>query len=232
MGVADLYELIEVQQTASDAEIERAFTAKMRHWSKRASNAPERVDRQKAEAMLEQLGQVRKVLLDPVARRAYDAQRSGPAPPSRISPPPRKPDPSPKRPPAVSSTTALFGQRLVASLVDSVVSFFVLIVVGVVVGMVTVPAVGWLVGLIAWAAYYVLLEGGARGQTPGKRALGLRVVDADSGASIGYGRALVRLIGRWVSALCMYIGYLWMLWDDRNQAWHDKMANDLVVTTR
>ena len=47
--------------------------------------------------------------------------------------------------------------------------------------------------------------------------------------SLGYGRAFLRLIGRYISGFVCYLGYLWMLWDKEKQCWHDKMANDVVV---
>ena len=77
--------------------------------------------------------------------------------------------------------------------------------------------------------YFVYLEGGPTGQTLGKKALGIRVISLDSGGPIGYGRAFIRYIGRIVSALLVYIGYLWMLWDSERQCWHDKFAGDVVV---
>jgi uncharacterized RDD family membrane protein YckC len=83
--------------------------------------------------------------------------------------------------------------------------------------------------LLVSAAYYVTLEGGRRGQTLGKRLLGIRVVDVDDAGPIGRARALLRHVGRYVSGLACGIGYLWMLWDDREQTWHDKMARAVVV---
>ena len=32
-----------------------------------------------------------------------------------------------------------------------------------------------------------------------------------------------------ISAWPCYLGYLWMLWDDRRQTWQDKVANSIVV---
>jgi uncharacterized RDD family membrane protein YckC len=26
-----------------------------------------------------------------------------------------------------------------------------------------------------------------------------------------------------------FLGYLWMLWDDKNQTWHDKVVNSVVI---
>jgi uncharacterized RDD family membrane protein YckC len=80
--------------------------------------------------------------------------------------------------------------------------------------------------------YYALFIGGT-GATPGKRLLGLQVTDASSAESIGYGRALLR----WITFSAMWIVFfpvgvldaLSPLWDRNRQAWHDKVANSVVV---
>ena len=79
------------------------------------------------------------------------------------------------------------------------------------------------------AAYLTYLEGSASGQTVGKKAMGIRVVDFQTGGPIGYPRAFIRWIGRYVSAIACLLGYFWMLWDREKQTWHDKFANDVVV---
>ena len=66
------------------------------------------------------------------------------------------------------------------------------------------------------------------GQTPGKFALGLRVVKLD-GAPISDVDAVIRAIGYQVSALLFGLGYLWALIDGKNQTWHDKLARTVVV---
>ncbi|MBV9801857.1 MAG: RDD family protein, partial [Solirubrobacterales bacterium] len=74
-----------------------------------------------------------------------------------------------------------------------------------------------------------LFEGGASGQTPGKRALKIRVVDVQDDVSIGYIRALLRFIVSWVSLIVLFIGYLSMLGEPSGQTWHDIAARSLVV---
>ena len=61
--------------------------------------------------------------------------------------------------------------------------------------------------------------------------MGIRVIDFDTGGPIGYGRGFIRWIGRIVSEIVFFIGYLWMIWDKEKQCWHDKFANDVVVPT-
>ena len=83
--------------------------------------------------------------------------------------------------------------------------------------------------LLVSAGYFTYLEGGASGQTLGKRALGIRVIDLGAGGPIGYGRGFIRWIGRIVSAIPLLLGYFWMIWDKEKQTWHDKFANSVVV---
>lgn len=66
------------------------------------------------------------------------------------------------------------------------------------------------------------------GRTPGKWVLGLRVVGSD-GEPPRFGRSFIRLFGYFVSALALWVGYLWVLVDNDRQAWHDHMARTWVV---
>ena len=91
---------------------------------------------------------------------------------------------------------------------------------------VAVSVINTLVGV----AYYACLEG-TRGQTVGKMALGIRVVDADDGSFIGIPRGIGRYFARILSGIVFGLGYLWMLWDDRKQCWHDKLVRSVVVRT-
>jgi len=34
-----------------------------------------------------------------------------------------------------------------------------------------------------------------------------------------------------ISGQIFYLGYLWMLWDDKQQTWHDKVVGSIVVRT-
>jgi uncharacterized RDD family membrane protein YckC len=80
--------------------------------------------------------------------------------------------------------------------------------------------------------YWIYFTGRAPGQTIGKKALGIRVRNADQDRPIGYGasagRYLITVVFGifWIPSL---IDYLWPLWDSRNQSLHDKVANSIVV---
>jgi uncharacterized RDD family membrane protein YckC len=67
----------------------------------------------------------------------------------------------------------------------------------------------------------------AAGQTPGKRALGVRIVRTD-GKRMTFGNAVRREIGYVISAI-LFLGFLWAIIDNRRQALHDKLAGTLVL---
>ncbi|HEU4662473.1 MAG TPA: RDD family protein, partial [Dokdonella sp.] len=76
--------------------------------------------------------------------------------------------------------------------------------------------------------YFALFECSAMQATPGKRALGLKVVD-EFGARIGFGRATGRYFGKIVSGAIFYVGFLMAGFTERKQALHDLMASTFVV---
>lgn len=125
---------------------------------------------------------------------------------------------------AQSGPRAGFWRRFAAAFLDGII----LGVLGVIL-IVVARGVGYALDLLIGIAYYTYFEGGLRGQTPGKSAMGIRVISFADGGPIGPGRAFIRYVGRIVSAIPIYLGYLWMLWDRENQTWHDKFAGSVVV---
>lgn len=65
------------------------------------------------------------------------------------------------------------------------------------------------------------------GRTPGKAVMGVRVLTLD-GQHLSFTRALVRVLAYGVSMI-LFLGFLWVLVDDRRMAWHDKIARTWVV---
>ncbi|HYN48068.1 MAG TPA: RDD family protein [Candidatus Nanopelagicales bacterium] len=70
------------------------------------------------------------------------------------------------------------------------------------------------------------------GATPGMKVAGIRVVNDRDGSRIGWGPAILRLIGWWVSAAVFYLGFVWILVDSRRRGWHDLLAGTCVISTR
>jgi len=83
-------------------------------------------------------------------------------------------------------------------------------------------AAGFILGLFYYVGFWLLA-----GQKPGKAFLGLVVIRTD-GRPLRLWAAIVRWLGYWLSGV-LFLGYLWVLVDNRRQAWHDKLARTLVV---
>ena len=76
-------------------------------------------------------------------------------------------------------------------------------------------------------AYYTYFHG-IMGQTPGKMAMGLKVMQ-DTGDEMTFGIAFLRWVGSIVSGLCFFLGYIWVACNRRKQGWHDKIAGTVVI---
>jgi uncharacterized RDD family membrane protein YckC len=127
---------------------------------------------------------------------------------------------------AITSERAGFWVRFGASLVDGILVGIVSVVLDL-----ALKGPGSGIGFLLAIGYYVYCEGGERGQTIGKAALGIQV-RSTSGGPLGYGRAFLRYVGRIVSTIPLFLGYFWMLWDSNKQTWHDKIAGSVVVPRR
>ena len=137
-----------------------------------------------------------------------------------------------------------FWIRLAASIIDSIVVtvalFIIFFAIGLIAGIAglatgrrpsvtgsNVENLANLIYVLLYIGYFVYFWG--MGQTPAMRWLGLQVVDATTGAPIGFGRAALRYVGFVVSILVCYIGLIWAAFDPRKQGWHDKVARTVVI---
>ena len=115
-----------------------------------------------------------------------------------------------------------FWIRLLALIIDSLILLVGQAVLGLILGD------SGAVGLVLNLAYYVLFTG-LRGQTPGKMAVGITVID-EWGNVPGLTRALIREIpGKFLSGIALGLGFVWVAWDEKKQGWHDKIAKTYVV---
>src|SRR5207244_1572059 len=78
---------------------------------------------------------------------------------------------------------------------------------------------------------FVVLAG-IGGQTAGMRILGIYIVRVDGKPFTLKLAALRHLIGYPLSMAAFFLGFLWMLWDPRQQGWHDKLAHTIVVISK
>jgi uncharacterized RDD family membrane protein YckC len=81
------------------------------------------------------------------------------------------------------------------------------------------------IGLAVAYQVYFLSKSGA---TPGKMALGLKVVTAEGGP-ISPGRAVGRYFAQWLSSLTLLIGYIIAAFDSQKRALHDYICSTRVI---
>ncbi len=150
--------------------------------------------------------------------------------------------------PAPGVEFAPHGARLVAYILDSIiVGVFVVafVLVGIAVlgsGMTfegnrlvdvtpsaaLVSSIIFIVGSIIALLYFPFFW--ARGgSTLGMRPFRLRVVRDSDGGRIGWGTALLRLVGLWIAGVVFYIGYIWIFIDKRRRGWQDLIAGTCVI---
>jgi uncharacterized RDD family membrane protein YckC len=97
----------------------------------------------------------------------------------------------------------------------------------------TTAAVGLvltLAGIIGFLILYCTMA--SRRGSIGHRTTGIRIVDARTGTPVGAWRVFGRRLASYLSSLACYLGFLWPLWDQRKQTWHDMIAKTVVVSTR
>jgi uncharacterized RDD family membrane protein YckC len=130
--------------------------------------------------------------------------------------------------PAPATVYAGFGIRTAASLIDSVL--MLLITAPFPLLLVVLPSETAVLGLSTlFSALLVILFWGWKQGTPGKLLLRLRIVDADSGGEPSLRQWCLRYLGYVLSTVPLLLGFFWVLWDPRRQAWHDKLAGTVVV---
>lgn len=95
-------------------------------------------------------------------------------------------------------------------------------------GIVGASLVIQIVSLAMGGVYFVLMESSARQATLGKMAMGLRVTDINGGR-ITPTAAILRYIGRIVSSMILFIGYIMAAFTEKKQALHDLIASTLVL---
>jgi uncharacterized RDD family membrane protein YckC len=128
------------------------------------------------------------------------------------------------------------GRRALAAVIDAIVLGVPLFALSLITEAVTdkrgsVTGVTWIaIGLlvpIAWL-YSALSESSARQATLGKAAIGITVTDLE-GKRISFGKATARYVGKLISALTLFIGFIVAAFSAKKQALHDMIVGTLVV---
>ena len=146
-------------------------------------------------------------------------------------------DPTPAAP-QVMGAYAGFASRAVALIIDLAIDTLLLTIIGVIVSLlqevvrysaITVTLLGWIqvITSLALLAGYFVFGWMLAGQTVGMALMGVRVVRTN-GQFVTLWVAVRRLVGMLISSI-LFIGYLWVLVDDRRQGFHDKIAGTYVI---
>lgn len=134
-----------------------------------------------------------------------------------------------------------FWIRVVATLIDTLLILLVtlplLIAIygwgyfnGEATGLVAGPAdlvISWVLPAVAVILFWLYKQA-----TPGKMALSLRVVDAETGGPLTVSQSVGRYFAYFVSILPLCLGLFWVAFDARKRGWHDKLAGTVVVRSR
>lgn len=120
-----------------------------------------------------------------------------------------------------------FWMRFAAWIIDVII----LGIVGAVLGLVLgdgpeVSLLSILIGFVYTVGFWV-----AEGATPGKMALGVRIV-SDNGDPISPGQAIGRYFAQILSALILFIGFFMIGWTKKKQGLHDMLAGTVCIKTR
>ena len=137
---------------------------------------------------------------------------------------------------SVGRNYAGFWRRLAAVLLDGIIIAVVLVPFSIALGVGrnngASDSLYSLISLaISWGYPWYFI--GAKGQTPGKMALSVKVIRKEDGQVPGYTKAFLReIVGKFISTLIFGLGFWWMIWDKDKQTWHDKIAGTVVIKTK
>ncbi len=77
-------------------------------------------------------------------------------------------------------------------------------------------------------AYFVICETSSWQATLGKHLLGMRVV-TERYTAVTPSQAMWRFTWKYLSAFLLMLGFIWVIFDPKKQAWHDKLAHTYVI---
>jgi uncharacterized RDD family membrane protein YckC len=98
-------------------------------------------------------------------------------------------------------------------------------------GLMVVGGLLFLVGLLGglgvqlWNRVFTM---GRTGQSIGKKAMGIMLVEERTGQPMGAGMCFVRELAHFLDG-AVYIGYLWPLWDKKRQTFADMILSTVVI---
>ena len=132
-----------------------------------------------------------------------------------------------------------FGAKIIDGIAIGVIQWCISFAIGIVVGVSSSPTPGGMTTFVIMsnifnigiAATYTTWFLGRFAATPGKMALGLKVIMAD-GDKVSYMRAFGRHFSEILSGILLCIGYLMAAFDDEKRTLHDRICDTRVVKNR
>ena len=82
------------------------------------------------------------------------------------------------------------------------------------------------VGFFIWN---LCIRQGRTGYSLGKSVMGIKLIKEQTGQPVGAGMSFVRQIAHILNSLPCDVGWLWPLWDAKNQTFSDKVMGTIVV---
>lgn len=124
---------------------------------------------------------------------------------------------------------ANFLQRINSATIDGLIFFIYLLLV--VKGGEQDPALAVVSFFIATAValFVTAILSFRYSGTPGNLLLNCQIVDADTGNPVNFKQAMLRSLGLFLTIASLGLGLLWVLFNKRKQALHDRIANTIVV---
>jgi uncharacterized RDD family membrane protein YckC len=117
---------------------------------------------------------------------------------------------------SIEYETDAFGNQTVSSTTDASSATIAMLVIGGVISL-------------AFNVYNMVIRQGRTGYSLGKTVVGIRLVKISTGQPMGAGMCFVRQLAHYVDSLVCYLGWLWPLWDNRNQTLADKIMSTVVI---
>ncbi|MBN2545564.1 MAG: RDD family protein [Spirochaetes bacterium] len=135
-------------------------------------------------------------------------------------------------------------KRTIADLIDGVILISVKLVIAgcfinISVILTKMDRIGFILNISLWVFYlisitliffgYYIYFFTKYSATPGKMLFNLKVVDDKTGRNITKKQAFLRAVGYLIGGFALYLGIIWILFDKKDQGWHDKIASTRMI---
>jgi uncharacterized RDD family membrane protein YckC len=119
------------------------------------------------------------------------------------------------------------GWRVLAAVIDALITFVPDRALDYAVGGYAGSLLGANVAVVFWLGLAYMA--GTTGQTPGKKAVGIHLLRESDVRFLGFGLAVARWFLHLLDTFACRIGWLWPLWDEKNQTFADKIVHSVVI---